>query len=455
MTEQSIRTLVAAIEGAGRLARVRRPVDPAKHLAAVALKAHQERGKAVLFEDAGGWRVAAQILADRAQWSAALGVPEAALLGTLEQGLRKAVPPERVAASAAPVAARRLEPGALADLPIPRLGAGDDTPQFVAVAIAPDPDNGGDCIGLTRVCATGSGRLGIIDLNPALKKLLDRHRALGRAMPMTLAVGAAPALSLAAALGAWRAADLALAGGLAGQPVKLLQDGATAVPAEAELVVIGEASTRETVAPGTLVTPFGIAADAGSVPLFVAQAVLQRADPIFHAMPVGPSGDHAATLCLAAETLVAQHIRNIEGGIDFIDIRCPAAACGEVVVVKLRGRVEGQTKTALMGALSGPANWLKLAVAVDEDVDPADLRDVFWSIASRTHAERDVGMIDGMRTHPLDLASPADASGARRATRWFIDSTMPPLTQPKRREDFARAIPKNLSLTDLAAFLPK
>jgi len=60
-----------------------------------------------------------------------------------------------------------------------------------------------------------------------------------------------------------------------------------------------------------------------------------------------------------------------------------------------------------------------------------------------------------MRAHPLDLAAPADANGERRATRWFIDSTMPPLTQPKRREDFARAIPKNLSLTDLAAFLPQ
>jgi 4-hydroxy-3-polyprenylbenzoate decarboxylase len=455
MTEQSIRTLVGALESAGRLARVRRPVDPAKHLAAVALKAHQERGKAVLFEDAGGWRVASQVLADRAQWATALGVAEAALLGAVEQGLRKAVAPERVAASAAPVTARRLERGALADLPIPRVGAGDDAPQFVAVAIATDPDSGADHIGLTRVCTAGPGRLGVIDLNPTLAKLFERYRALGRALPMALAVGTAPALALAAALGTWRAADLALAGGLAGQPVKLLPEGATAVPAEAELVIVGQLSTRETVAPGMLVTPFGIAADAGSVPLFLAQTVLQRADPLFHAMPVGPSGDHAAILCLAAEALVAQHIRNIEGGIDFIDIRCPAAACGEVAVVQLRGRVEGQTKTALLGALSGPANWLKLAVAVDEDVDPADLRDVFWSIASRTHAERDVGMIDGMRAHPLDLAAPADASGARRATRWFIDSTMPPLTQPKRREDFARAIPKNLSVTDLAAFLPK
>ena len=40
-------------------------------------------------------------------------------------------------------------------------------------------------------------------------------------------------------------------------------------------------------------------------------------------------------------------------------------------------------------------------------------------------------------------------------TRWLIDSTMPPLTQPKRRDDFARAIPKNLAATDLEDYLPK
>ena len=102
---------------------------------------------------------------------------------------------------------------------------------------------------------------------------------------------------------------------------------------------------------------------------------------MFPALHVGAPGDLAGTLALAAEALVAAHIRNIEGGIDVIDVRCPAAAAA-MVVVKLRGRVEGQAKTALMGALSGPANWFKLAIAVDEDVDAGDLRDVFWSVAS-------------------------------------------------------------------------
>ncbi|MBI3516041.1 MAG: hypothetical protein HY060_18565, partial [Proteobacteria bacterium] len=98
-----------------------------------------------------------------------------------------------------------------------------------------------------------------------------------------------------------------------------------------------------------------------------------------------------------------------------------------------------------------------LAIGVDEDVDAGDLRDVFRSAASRTHAAQGVGLIDGVRAHPNDLASPLDGdgtSGERVGTRWFIDSTMPPLTQPARRETFARATPRNLDTVALNDFLP-
>jgi UbiD family decarboxylase len=168
--------------------------------------------------------------------------------------------------------------------------------------------------------------------------------------------------------------------------------------------------------------------------------------------------DLGGTVALATELAVAEHLRNIEGGLDIIDVRCHAVGAAMILAVKLRPRVEGQSKTALIGALSGPAVWPKLAIGVDEDVDAADLRDVFWSAASRTHAERDVGMVDGVRAHPDDAASPfvdGDATtGERVGTRWYIDSTMPPLTQPERREAFARAIPKNLADVPLKDFLP-
>jgi UbiD family decarboxylase len=453
MREQSIRSLAAALEERGRLARVARAVDPARDMAAVALKTYRERGRSVLFEDAAGRRAASHLLADRGRWAEALGVAEAELLRFVQQAMRKTVPAELL--QGAPLLS--MDAPALERLPIPLASAGDAAPQFAAVTIAIDPETGRDCVGLTRHTIAATQRLSVMGLCPALERLRQRIRGAGRAMPVALAIGTDPALILAAAAGTWRESGLGLAGSFAGAPMRLVRHDASGllIPAEAELVLIGEIGAEETRI-GRLSTPFGTYAEEVLCPVFEAKAMFIRRDAVFHAMQVGAQDDVTGALCLAAEALVAEHIRNIEGGIDFIDIRCPPAAGGQLVVLKLKPRVEGQGKTALMGALSGPVNWLKLAIAVDEDVDPSDLRDVFWSAASRTHAEKDVGMIDGLRAHPLDFAAPLAGNRADRVgTRWFIDSTMPPLTQGKRRDDFARAIPKNLAVTDLARFLPK
>jgi hypothetical protein len=51
------------------------------------------------------------------------------------------------------------------------------------------------------------------------------------------------------------------------------------------------------------------------------------------------------------------------------------------------------------------------------------------------------------------LATAKDG-GIEAATKWFVDSTMPGLTQPERRQAFERAVPKNLAKVDLKDFLP-
>jgi 2,5-furandicarboxylate decarboxylase 1 len=453
MSEQSIRRQIAALEAQGRIARIARAVDPATDMAAVALKLYRERGRSAVFADAAAAPAAAQLLADRGRWATALGVAEGEALGFVGAALKRSVPPE--IASEAPLLSH-LAP-ALERLPMPRASAGDSAPQMAAVAVASDAATGRTLVALTRHAIAGPGRLAVMDFAPAFETLRRRALEAGEPMKMALVLGADPALILAAAIGTWRAADMGLAGSLAGAPMRLVRESGSglAVPAEAEAVILGEIGAG-TARVGRLATAFGTHREACEAPVFEAKAMLARHDAVFHAMHVGAPGDQAGALCLGAEALVAEHIRNIEGGIDFIDIRCPPAAGAQVVVVKLVARVEGQAKTALMGALSGPVHWLKFAIAVDEDVDPADLADVFWSVASRTHAEKDVGKIAGMRAHPLDFAAPAaGAGGARTGTRWFIDSTMPPLTQGQRRDDFARAIPKNLAATELARFLPE
>ena len=459
---QSIRPLLRALDQAGGLQTIVQTVEPRKNLAALAWQTGRDRRSAVMFESVAGhlgWRVGSRLLGDRASWALAFGLPDSELLFALRERLTAPLPPVEV--SAAPVNAVRASGASLdlGKLPAPLWGASDAGRRLLAVALARDPDSGRMLLSLTDHQMLARDRLSFGALAPAMRALCERMRAGGRALPVALVIGGHPALYLAAALAhALPGADLALAGGLLGAPLALATlDGiALPVPAQAELVIGGTIPPDDVCEAGPAGDWSGIYAAPRAAPVLHASCLLHRVDPICHAVQTGaPGSELAGMLGLATELVVAEHIRNIEGGLDLLDVRCHPAGGGRVLAVKLRPRVEGQSKTALIGALSSPAPWPKLAIGVDEDVDAADLRDVFWSAASRTHAEKDVGMIDGVRAPANDLSAPLDdVTGERVGTRWFIDSTMPPLTQPERRLGFARAIPKSLHDVALADFLP-
>jgi 2,5-furandicarboxylate decarboxylase 1 len=459
---QSIRPVLHARDQAGALATISQTVEPRAELAALTWQVGSDRQRAVLFESVAGhvgWRVASRLLADRAGWASAFGLPESELLFALRERLKTKLPPVEVSAAPVGAVSARGDTLDLGRLPAPLWGAGDAGPRLLAVALARDPDSGRVLLSLTDHQLLARDRLSFGALAPALRALCARMRASGRALPVALVIGGPPALYLAAALAhALPGADLALAGGLLGAPLALAAlDGlALPVPAQAELVIGGTLPPDDLCEAGSAGDWSGLYAAPHAEPVLHADCLLERVDPILYAVQTGAPGNELAGLIgLATELVVAEHLRNIEGGLDLLDVRCHPAGGGRVLAVKLRPRVEGQSKTALIGALSSPAPWPKLAIGVDEDVDAADLRDVFWSAASRTHAALDVGMIDGVRAPANDLAAPRDPlTGERVGTRWFIDSTMPPLTQPERRLGFARAIPKSLREVALADFLP-
>ena len=187
-------------------------------------------------------------------------------------------------------------------------------------------------------------------------------------------------------------------------------------------------------------------------------AVTRRKQPIFYAMQCGaPMTDTQALVSTAIDMLLWDHLKNVEGGLDLIDLRCLGIAGMMAVIIKLRPRVEGQAKTALLATLSGPQLHPKLAIAVDEDIDASDIRQIFWSMTTRVHAERDVIKIPNTRTWSLDNVSdivPGQSAMHRIGTKTLIDATKPAITDPDARTSFARAMPKNFNNVNLSDFLP-
>ncbi|MEJ0072159.1 MAG: UbiD family decarboxylase domain-containing protein [Pseudomonadota bacterium] len=106
-------------------------------------------------------------------------------------------------------------------LPAPLWSERDGGRRLLAVALARDPDSGRILVGLTDHQILARDRTGISMMAPGLRALHARAKAAGRALPIALVIGGPPALYLAAALAHARPdADLALAGGLLGAPLR-------------------------------------------------------------------------------------------------------------------------------------------------------------------------------------------------------------------------------------------
>jgi UbiD family decarboxylase len=228
------------------------------------------------------------------------------------------------------------------------------------------------------------------------------------------------------------------------------------VPAEAELVIEGEIPPDLEVPEGPFGEGSGGYGAAGMTQTLEVRAITRRAEPMFYAMQCGaPMTDTQSIVATSGDMLLWRHLENVEGGLDLKDVRCLGIAGLMGVVIKLRPRVEGQAKTALLAALSGPQMHPKLVIAVDEDIDASDMSQVFWSLTTRVHATRDVIRIPHTRTWSLDNASdviPGLDPMYRIGTKWLIDATRPVSSADRAR--FERAMPLNYDKVDLADFLP-
>ena len=466
MPDQSLRTFLANLEQRGELIRFPGEVDPAANMAAIEWKAFNELGKASLFTSLKGhegWRAVSQILADRRKWSIGLGIGEEEILDEIARRIARGVPTVDVPAGDAPVQEVVAEGEAVNILEVPSMMTSEhDGGRYFAsgMAVIRDPDTGIRNVSVHRQMILNERETGFIMVPRQARRIYDKYAARGLDMPVAMVFGGHPALFYGAGFTTGFDRDeLEVAGALIGEGVRMVKCRTVdlEVPAEAELVLEGHVLRGVEVPEGPFGEIPGTYAEATTSQVLRVDCMTRRSDPIFYAVHCGyPTTDTQGTMALGVEVATRDHLRNVEGGLDLLDVRCHPAAGMMMLVVKLRPRVEGQAKTALMAALSGPYLHPKMAVAVDEDIDAGDLRQVMWSMTTRVHAERDMIMIPNTRVFALDNVSPVvpgQNSFHRLGTKWMIDATMPAVTQVEERARFMRAIPRNFESVDLDEFL--
>ena len=465
MGDQSIRSFIHGLEQRGELVRFREPVDPLSNLTAIGWKTYDQLGKASLFTNLTGypgWQGVNQIVCDRRKWGVALGVEEDEVVATLSERVGQQIDPVLVGQNNAPVKEVVLSDTDVDLTRIPAAWTSEHDPgPYIAsgMAVIRDPETGLRNVSIHRQQVQGRDRTGFLICPRQAQRIYRKYQALGQPMPVAVVVGAHPAIYFAAAFTATEGTDeFAVAGGLVGEPVRLVRCETIdlEVPAEAELVIEGEIPPNLEVPEGPFGEGSGGYGPAGVTQTLEVRAITRRAEPMFYALQCGaPMTDAQSIVATAGDMVLWRHLENVEGGLDLLDVRCLGIAGLMGVVIKLRPRVEGQAKTALLAALSGPQMHPKLVIAVDEDIDANDMRQVFWSLTTRVHAERDVIKIPKTRTWSLDNASdviPGLDPMYRIGTKWLIDATRPVSSTDRAR--FERAMPLNHDTIDLADFLP-
>lgn len=466
MRDQSLRGHIRNLEQQGELIRVDTETDPNENLSALGWKIYDQKGKSSLFtnlKNHPNWQVCSQIVTDRRKWSIGLGLGEDELISELVKRTKKPLTPSLVENKEAPVKEVILR-GSECDLTkFPAMWTSEQDPgPYIAagMAIIKDRETGIRNVSYHRQQILGPDKTGFLICPRHAQRVYQQYKALKQDMPVAIVIGAHPAILFAAGFTTQFGKDeLAIAGGLINDPIRLVkcETSDIEVPAEAEIILEGKVLAKSMTEEGPFGEVTGGYAMEGSTEIFQLDCITHRKNPLFYGMHSGaPMGDPQSITGTCIEVALHEHLSKVEGGMDILDIRCLGISGLMAIVIKIRPKVHGQAKTALMAALSGPYMHPKLAIAVDDDIDAGDLRQIFWSMTTRVHAEKDVIKIPNTRIWSLDNASdivPGMSAMYRTGTKTIIDATKPPESHLEEREKFVRALPKNYDKIDLAQFI--
>ncbi|HEY5623601.1 MAG TPA: UbiD family decarboxylase [Gammaproteobacteria bacterium] len=357
--------------------------------------------------------------------------------------------------------------GGLHLLPVPVSTPGyDAAPYLVAtLVVTKDPETGIANMGTYRAALKAPDRLGVrmaTRIGGAGGYLhWQKYQARGESMPIAIVVGAPPAIAIT---GPQKLAvdqdEMAVAGGLLGQPVRIVPARTVdlMIPADAEIVIEGFIDT-EYLEPEA---PFGeshghVAPEEFNMSMRVT-AITHKQDAVFASIlsQVTPS-ESSVLKKVAYEPLFLSHLRDelkVEG-ILRVSMHEPLTNLRRVIFLQFEDDTpREEIWRGLKGAASLQAQCGKIVIAVSSDIDPTNTDAIFWSLAYRTNPVEDLEITTdrSMGHGPKVEAGAKDSGFLIDATR---KTTLPPLALPTRPYmEAAREIWEELGLPKLTPQSP-
>jgi UbiD family decarboxylase len=320
-----------------------------------------------------------------------------------------------------------------------------------SIVVMRDPDSGWINASIYRVQVHGRDRVTVQFDHEGRHGAIIARKYRDRREPCPVAVvnGADPALFVAGfEYLPEGVSEYAFAGAIKGRPIEVVAGPRTGLPlpARAESVLEGTLLpiTDESLPEG----PFGeftgyYAAEKRPAPVMQVEAMHWRHDPILlGSPPMKPTRFHFGLPFRAAgiwSTLENAGVTDVVGAWQHV--------AQLMTVIALKQRYAGHAKRAALIA-AAQSYMGRIVVTVDDDVDPSDLADVMWAIATRCEPSESVDIVRQAWSSALDprISAQARERGETSHSKMIIDACKPfawkdqfPRTSALSRED-ARAI---------------
>jgi len=448
------RSAMRRMQQAGRIRTLAREADPEFQIAGMMKKL--DGAAALLFARVKGHAmpVIGNILCCKENCEAAFGMDYRGIRQSVARSFGHPMAPVRVANAPVHEHVYRGKDGFDIGGMLPVLTHSDgDSGRFITagIVVVQDPETGVYNASYHRLQLIGAQRTALrLDFGRHLRAAYERAQRMGKPLPIAVCIGTDLAVHYAAAtMGSQMpesADELAIAGGLRGEPVPVVKALTQDIfyPAETEIVLEGVLLPDQQVLEGPFTDFGGFRQPAEDAPVFEVSALAHRAQPLYHAI----NGVGRETVMLRKYVLEASLLKALQAATPIVqDVEMTAGGLHRfhavISVKKTIPQHEGFQRNAILAAFATLKD-LDLVIAVDDDIDIQDSNDVEYALAMRMEASKDLFIIPGARTHELVRVS----NGGIRA-KVGIDATVPLEDQAR----FARAPFKAVEV-EAGAFSP-
>jgi UbiD family decarboxylase len=287
----------------------------------------------------------------------------------------------------------------------------------------------------------GTYRVQVIDRNHVALDMVpgkhgrihyEKHKAAGKRFPVVIVCGADPLAYLISGIEVpFGMCEYNYIGAILGQPLSVVKGETTRLPfpAASEIVLEGHVEPDDERAEG----PFGefhgyYPGKAGKAPVVTVDRVYYRKDPILMGSPPAkPPNDYSYSKAVMRSALLMDAL--VAAGVPDVQAvwahEIGGARMFNVVAIKQRYAGHARQAGHILSQCGVGAYMSRYSVVVDEDIDPANLQEVMWAVATRTDPAIDIDIIQrgmGSKNDPMFVAYRYDAPFSSKAV---IDACRP------------------------------